>query len=315
VVLGGPFATLRGLSAACRARGVPCVYNTEYSLTTRVQIVQSSVKNPLRKLRKFVWEVTEEYWHLRNELRLADGVQCNGTPTFEAYKQLTPSPLLYFDNRVTADEVVSDVDLARANQRRCAGGQLRLAFSGRLNAMKGAGDLVSLAAALRDRGVAFQLDIFGSGPLEEQLRQRTAQQGLAGMVKLEGVLDFHGELLPRLRETVDLFVCCHVQGDPSCTYLETMSAGVPIVGYSNEAFAGLCAQAPIGWATPLRDVDALADEIARLADARAELARHAEAAVAFAREHAFERTFRRRVAHLREVAERARHGRRATVAA
>lgn len=308
VVLGGPLSNLRGLSGACRARGVPSVYNTEYSLTTRLQIVRSGGHDRVRTARKLLWEVNEEFRHLRRELRLADGVQCNGTPTYEAYKDLTPSPFLYFDSRVTAAEVASEEDLARANRRRAGDGPLRLAFSGRLNAMKGAGDLVDVALALRRRHVPFEMSIFGDGVLGPEMRQRIDAEGLAGEVKLEGVLDFHGELLPRLRDEVDLFVCCHVQGDPSCTYLETLAAGVPIVGYANEAFAGLCARARVGWATPLHDPEALAEEIAHLNGARVRLVECAREALAFAGEHTFESTFRRRVEHLREVADRAAQG-------
>jgi colanic acid/amylovoran biosynthesis glycosyltransferase len=32
---------------------------------------------------------------------------------------------------------------------------------------------------------------------------------------------------------LDVFVCCHIQIDPPCTYLESYGAGLPIVGYAN----------------------------------------------------------------------------------
>jgi glycosyltransferase involved in cell wall biosynthesis len=80
------------------------------------------------------------------------------------------------------------------------------------------------------------------------------------------------------------------------------AAGVPIVGYANEAFAGLTRLGPFGWSTPLGDVSSLADEIARLARDREALARAATSALRFAREHTFESTFKRRIDHLSEVA-------------
>ncbi|HEY2899547.1 MAG TPA: glycosyltransferase [Polyangia bacterium] len=309
VVLGGPFWWLRDLSALCAEVNVPSVYNTEYSLTTRLQIVFANNANPVRLLRRSLWEVNEELGHYRPELGLADGVQCNGTPTFEAYRGLTPEPLLYFDTRVPDAELASDEQLGRANARRRQRKPLRLAFSGRLNATKGAGDLVKVAAELDRRRVPFQMDIYGGGALEGFLRSEVQRRGLPERVALKGVVDFHSQLMPILRDQIDLFVCCHPQGDPSCTYLETMSAGVPIVGYANEAFAGLVRQQPVGWTAPLSNPGRLADEIARLHADREALVAGAVAALDLARQHSFERTFRRRIDHLAAIAARGRRPR------
>jgi glycosyltransferase involved in cell wall biosynthesis len=302
VVFGGPNYELRGLSCWCAAAGVPCVYNTEYSLRTRLQIARAEATGPLRLARHVQWELVHEL-HILRELRHATSLQCNGTPTYEAYRRRTRNALLYFDTRTRDEEIATDAELERANERRMAGAPLQLAFSGRLIEMKGADDLVRVARALRDRGVDFHLSIFGGGALEERLRREIREHGLEGRVTLEGVLDFHGALLPRLKREVDLFVCCHPQGDPSCTYLETLAAGVPIAGYANEAFAGLLREAAVGWSVPIGAVDRLADEIAHLDRERGELADAAGRALAFARRHAFEATFQRRLGHLREVLE------------
>jgi glycosyltransferase involved in cell wall biosynthesis len=306
VVMGGPFHWLRDVSSLCAEANVPSVYNTEYSLTTRLQIVLANSRNPLRVARRSLWEVSEELMHYRRELSAADGVQCNGTPTYDAYKDLTPDPLLYFDTRVFESEVASDQELERANARRLQGRPLQLAFSGRLNATKGAGDLIKVASELDRLKVPFALSIFGAGSLEQEMRLQVQRRGLADRVILPGVLDFHSRLLPTLRDNVDLFVCCHPQGDPSCTYLETMSAGVPIVGYANAAFAGLVGGRDIGWTVPLGDVHRMAEQIALLSRQREMLVDGASAALAFARQHTFERTFRRRVDHLGSIAARGR---------
>jgi len=303
VVLGGPHYLLPGLSAYCSARGVPCVYNTEYSLRTRVQVARAETRNVVRLARRLQWEVLHEV-RVRRELRRASAIQCNGTPTYDTYRHCTADPLLYFDSRTREHEMASDPELERANDARRAGQPLRLAFSGRLIEMKGAGDLTKIAVALRERSVAFSLRIFGGGTLEPQIRREIREHGLEECVVLEGVLDFHRELLPRMKGEVDLFVCCHPQGDPSCTYLETMAAGVPIIGYANEAFSGILRQADVGWSVPLGSVDRLADGIARLDRERGELASIASRALAFARQHSFESTFQRRIDHLNEVSSR-----------
>ncbi len=98
---------------------------------------------------------------------------------------------------------------------------------------------MDVAKKLRERKADFHLYICGDGESKPGISKRIRDEQLSGHVTLMGVLDFKSELLPFAKSSVDLFVCCHPQGDPSCTYLETMSCGVPIVGYANEAFEGL----------------------------------------------------------------------------
>jgi hypothetical protein len=101
-------------------------------------------------------------------------------------------------------------------------------------------------------------------------------------------------------------VCCHRQGDPSCTYLETFACGVPIAGYANEAFLGLLARANVGESVAIDDVTGLASLIERIARPESLPAYELKcrAALALATEHTFEATFERRIEHLRTVARR-----------
>jgi colanic acid/amylovoran biosynthesis glycosyltransferase len=285
---------------AARA-SVPLVYVSEYSVRTRRQIVRAETANPLLRWRRewWTWRLEGRY---RRAVRLAAGVQCNGTPTYEAYKPLSRNALLYFDTRVSREELAGEADVEARLRGLRAGGPLRLVFSGRLAAMKGADHLPRVAAELRRLGVDFSLDVFGGGPLEAPIRQDLARLGLEQAVRLHGAVDFARELMPYVAKKADLFVCCHVQGDPSCTYLETLSCGVPIAGYDNEAFAGLVRSSGVGWTTSLGDPGALARRIAELARDREALARQARQALAFASEHTFERTMRQRVAHLEACA-------------
>jgi glycosyltransferase involved in cell wall biosynthesis len=198
--------------------------------------------------------------------------------------------------------LVAERTLEERLQRLRTGAPLRLAFTGRLAAIKGADHLPRVARSLRRLGVDFTLDVCGSGPLEGRIRALASRWELQPAVRLRGVLDFETELLDFVSREVDLFVCCHRQGDPSCTYLETMACGVPIAGYANEAFARLAAHARTGWTAPLDDPDALARRIAALDRDRAELERGARRARAFAAQHLFEATMDRRVEHLLDAA-------------
>ena len=168
--------------------------------------------------------------------------------------------------------------------------------------MKGADHLVPFAAELHSMGVPFTLDIFGDGNLAESMGQEIKKRGLEQVVRMRGNLKFTQELLPELKRNIDLFVACHRQGDPSCTYLETFGCGVPIIGYDNEAFSGLLERAIAGMKTPMDDLPALAQATAELLGDRPRLARMARAARRFAEANTCELSFRGRTDHLLRVA-------------
>jgi glycosyltransferase involved in cell wall biosynthesis len=203
---------------------------------------------------------------------------------------------------VRAEQLAARETLNARIARVLKGGPLRLAFSGRLIAMKGADHLLDVATELKRLGVPFTLDICGSGDLEPSMRRTIAQCGLSNLVRMRGVLDFKSQLMPFVSSEVDLFVCCHPQGDPSCTYLETMSCGTPMVGYDNEAFRGIVKTSGVGWLSPLGDARALANRIAELNRDRAAIVNAAEQSLAFASQHTFERTMQMRVDHLKRCA-------------
>jgi glycosyltransferase involved in cell wall biosynthesis len=290
------------VASLCAEVSVPCVYVSEYSLRTRYQIIDTSTRNPLLRWRRRLWASRLE-GRQRKAVKRASGIQCNGTPTFDAYQPINPSPHLYFDTRVSPNLIVSPELLRDRLARMMAGGPIRLAFSGRLAKMKGADHLVKIARALKAMGVEFRLDIFGNGECASDMKREIASNDLGDRVIMRGVLRFAEELMPEMSANVDLAILPHPQGDPSCTYLETLSAGVPIAGYANEAWTGVqrTAKAEIGVSTKLGDPEPLAAAIAELARDRARLARMSEAGRLFALGHTFDDTFKRRIDHLLSV--------------
>jgi len=117
-------------------------------------------------------------------------------------------------------------------------------------------------------------------------------------VSMKGSLDFYQELLPDLKKNVDLFVCLHRQSDPSCTYLETLSCGIPIVGYRNKAFDGLLQLSDIGWGTKMDDINEIAKIIIYLDKNRIEISKKSKNSILFARPNNFEATFTKRINQL-----------------
>lgn len=284
------------LGGLCRSLGIRCVYAIEYIPETRHQINRLETTHPLIRLRRS-WFLRRAERARQRAFARCDGLQANGVPAHDAYRE-HGNCLLYFDTRMGRQAFIRADALERRLASLADRRPLRLAFSGRLIAMKGADHLVQVAAGLQARGIDCQWTIYGSGDLEPAMRREIAGHGLQACVTLAGAVDFDRELVPAIQRDVDLYVMLHRQSDPSCTYLETLACGIPIVGYANRAWAGLLARAEVGQTVPLGDIGAVVDAIAQLDAERATLARWSRQAIAFASAHSFEDTFRRRVEHL-----------------
>ena len=285
------------LAPLCKALCVPLVYYSEYSLEVEKQIVDADTRNPLLRWRRKLWVAQGERKRLQ-ALPLAAGLQCSGTPTFDVYRTRNPNTIMFFDNRVREAAVIDVLAFAAKTATLRQNRPLRLVFGGRWVRMKGVHHLPEVALHLKHTGVPFHLSIYGDGELRTEVQRAVGRLGLQDHVSLPGVLDFESGWLPMLRQQADLFVCCHPQGDPSSTYPEVMSCGIPIVGYDNEALAGIVALSGAGWVTPLNDRRALAAMIASLSACREEIAGAAAKAREFGRQHAFEVTFTARIVHM-----------------
>ena len=289
------------ISKVCREAGIPCIYVSEYTLKTRQQIAAvENPNNPLRRSWRSRWEKAQETKQ-QNAIKIADGLQCNGTPTYEVYRNLNPNTILFFDTRITEDMLATFDDIEKRTRDRNENTPLRLVFSGRLNRMKGADQLLDVAQELKQLGVQFEMFISGAGELEKSMHHRIAADGLGDCVKMMGVPDFKTEFFPFVKANIDLFVCCHPQGDPSCTYIETMSCGVPIVGYANEAFVGIVEQSKSGWLVEMNRPDLLAKKVAELSRNRDEIKAMSFNSLKFAREHTFDKTFKARISHMQSI--------------
>ncbi|NTV24987.1 MAG: glycosyltransferase [Chlorobiaceae bacterium] len=284
------------IAAICQQVGVKCVYVIEYIPETRYQIASLETNNPLLLLRRSLYLRQQEKKRIA-AFEAADGLQSNGTPAYDHYSGMK-NRLLYFDTRVYRENMITDSDLERRIDVLSQGKPLRLAFSGRLVRMKGADHLVRLALLLKERGMAFTFTIYGTGDLDGEMRAFVERHDLGSQVFMPGAVDFYSRLLPEIQANTDLFVCLHRQSDPSCTYLETLACGVPIVGYANRAFAGILERADIGWGVEMDDLEGVAKVITHLDGNRPEIIGKARNSVVFASQHDFETTFRNRIDHL-----------------
>jgi colanic acid/amylovoran biosynthesis glycosyltransferase len=288
-------------SPAQRPAGTKIVYSIEYTLPTRLCIVSlDSSRSLIRKLRSKLWLLGAER-RRRAAFRQCDGIQANGYPAFTAYKNWNSNTILYLDGRMSkAMMATPEEQTARTDYLR-SGKPLRLVHSGRLEPLKGAQDLIPLVKSLLNANVNFTFDIFGDGSLAAGISQDIADIGLGHIVKMHGAVDFESMLVPFMRTNADLFVSCHRQSDPSCTYLETLSCGVPIVGYSNIMWKEMVHRSRAGWAVALGDVGALGEAILKVYLSPEIIVKASERGLDFAMNHPFESEFKKRMAQLRAV--------------
>lgn len=222
-------------------------------------------------------------------VRRARGVQCNGYPAYDRFRDLSASALLFFDTRLTAHHV----DRARETPRTAPRSPFRLCFSGRLIDAKGPQHAIAAAERLRAEGIDCTLDVIGVGPLEQELR-RTASPH----TRFRKGMDFAGGWTAYVREEVDLMVLPHTQGDPSGTYLESAGCGVPVVGFDNVALESLVRRHGIGVTVPLADDEALARAVSELLSDRGRWTELRSNGLSFMTAHGFEQESDRRVQQL-----------------
>lgn len=287
------------LVPVARSIGAKIVYSLEYTLQTRLQIVRLDQSRSLpRRLWSMLWNIRQERRRLA-ALRASDGVQANGYPAFDAYRGENASTLLYLDGRMGPEMMATPLEMDTRAQRQDSGQPLRLIHSGRLEPMKGAQDLLPVMRALQDLGVAATLDIYGTGSLRDEIAQGLG--AFAGTVRLHDPVDFETELVPISRNQADIFLSCHRQSDPSCTYIEAMGCGLPVIGYDNQMWARMAEDSGAGRVVAMGDPQALAQGIAAWDRDRKALIDCAAKGLAFAKSHDFPSEFKARMDHLARV--------------
>lgn len=277
------------------------VYTVEQALPGRLGAALA-LDGPLRRrLGAVLWNLRHERG-LRRALAEADGVHCNGYPAHRAYRRLNPRTLRYLDNRIRAPMIARGTDQEARADRMLAGEPLRLAWFGVMTPESGVADLLPLAHLLVQRGLAFRLDVYGTGPVEPRLRDGIAALGLDGLVTLHGQTGFEARLVPALRREADLFLSTRRLPTPLSAYVEALGCGLPVLGYDNAQLRALVRDSAAGWTVHRGSIGALVRAVERLDRDRRGLVAASARAVAFARGSSFETVFASRMTDLRAIA-------------
>lgn len=275
----------------CHRLGIKYIACLEYDLLTQVKAAASFGATPIHALWAALKCTSSYFRSMVPAMRRAEEVHCNGYPMYSASAKYNANRLLYLDSRMSSDMVIPLQDLEKRLRNRQPAA-LRLLFTGRYEKMKGALDAVRAAVICRERGLNVELDCYGQGSLGGPMRALANAHG--DHVRVHDTIPFP-DLVLRTRE-VDLFVCCHIQSDPSCTYLETMGSGVPIAGYSNRMWSAMAKESGAGIVSRRNTPHSLADAITSYCHSPSQLNEASINARTFAIEHSFEKEFSKRTA-------------------
>jgi glycosyltransferase involved in cell wall biosynthesis len=280
--------TMHGGTIA-RELGVPYIMVLEYDLQTHMTNNASQVGNVLRKSIRRT-KTALNYFRGIEEMRRAHSLHCNGYPIYEATRNYNTNRLLYLDSRMSADMLIGKREMEVRSADRYAR-PLRLLYSGRYEPLKGALDAVKVGMECLRHGLNIEMHCYGQGSQKSQMQEAATDS----RIHIHDAIPYPD--LVKLSGTFDVFVCCHIQNDPSCTYLESFGAGLPIVGYDNRMWRGLLNASGAGYASPMGKPTKVVDDIARLITAR-KLDEMSARALEFAKQHTFEIEFQKRVAAL-----------------
>ncbi|MFW6032900.1 MAG: glycosyltransferase [Phycisphaeraceae bacterium] len=207
---------------------------------------------------------------LEDKVRRAEFIVCISSFHRELYRQLGAS-----DDKLHT--VRCGIDVGRFEFGEREHDPPRILSIGRLVEKKGFGVLIDACGRLRDRGVAFECEIAGNGPLAEQLQAQVKRLGLEGRVRVTGEKVLQ-EDLPDWLASGDIFAqpCVwspdrDVDGTPR-TLMEAMASGLPSVATWIAGIPDMIDDGESGLLVEPGDADALAEALERLIEDR-ELAR------------------------------------------
>lgn len=223
-----------------------------------------------RLLQSWLMSMAEQYIISRADLGLFHGMDC-----FAAYKPLCRESHLVHNIHLKETDRISPEALQEKIKRIKAGQAIRIAYAGRVAAMKGPFDWIETMSQLESMGIDFTATWLGDGPLLEKARQQLKLRNLDDRVSFPGHQGQKDKLLLSFRES-DIFVFCHKTPESPRCLIEAMLSGTPIVGYNSPYPEDLLKGVSSKLLTPKDDTESLAKTIERLDKNRDELAKAIE---------------------------------------
>lgn len=276
------------------------VFTVKLTLAERLATNWSQPTRLRKRLGSVLWQFRNA-GRFREALYEANGIHCNGYAAYRAYRRRARHSLHYLDSRLSADHLATSAELEARAARLTSGAPLRLTWFGKMTPESGVMDFLPIAHLLASRGMQFEFELFGKGPLEQRLRDGISGLGLSDRMRLNEPADLDGALVPYLRKNADIFLSARKLPAPVDAYVEAMGAGLPILGYSNAMLKSLEARTSAVWCVKKGSYNAMVRALERLDQNRDPIIAAAPKAVEFASGNTFETVFSSRMDDLKAL--------------
>ncbi len=176
-----------------------------------------------------------------------------------------------------------DITMDRNKKRKDMGLQeddIAVISVGRLVRMKGHSSLIRTAKEIVRKNSKIKFIIAGDGPEREELERMALGESISGSVFFTG----HRDDVPELLSASDIFVQTSYTEGLSCTILEALGAGCPVVATDAGGNKEIISDGKEGYIVPIADQTALQCKILALADSAELRAQFAERAKQKARD-------------------------------
>ncbi len=154
---------------------------------------------------------------------------------------------------------------------------LQLVAACRMQPLKGVDFILRAIALLKDRGIAVEARLYGSGPDLEAYKQLAVRLGIAEIAWFPGSVS-PGAPLRQALNAAHIFLMPHLTSDFGRAFFDAMAAGAPVIAFRSIASQDTVRDRVDGLLVSNANVESLADGIAQFHADREFLIRCAEAA-------------------------------------
>lgn len=201
----------------------------------------------------------------------------HGRDTYDAYSRFCANPQIVHDIHLKRSDHIGADDL-RQKLEHCHEGPLRIAYVGRMDAMKAPIEWVETLEQLARQRVDFKAVWLGNGDLYADVVSRVSLSGLGDRVSAPGFVSDRQAVLKAMRDA-HVFLFCHRTPESPRCLIEALVSACPIVGYASPYAEDLISAAGGGALVPIGETGKLATYLASLALDRDKLWRLIENAV------------------------------------
>lgn len=204
-------------------------------------------------------------WLERFVIRRAALGLFHGRETFDTYAPFNRNPHIVHDIHIKKNDHL-DAGGVADKIASCRDGPLKIAYAGRVDAMKAPLDWIAALERLAQAGIDFRAVWLGDGDLHHSLVNRIGLSGLGDRVRAPGHVD-RDAVLNAMREA-HVFLFCHTTPESPRCLIEALLSACPLLGYGSAYAQDLVSSHHGGILVPIGDIDGLVANLTLLAGDR-----------------------------------------------